>query len=102
LAFPWMGGLKWWDILHLSCWQDVPFIVTTAPCTVVWPENHMEHGRRKRCIQRKPSVLPAFGVFASVLRAGQSKGVHFVVPGSDLVTGAPIDGTVHDGWPIDH
>jgi hypothetical protein len=43
LAFPWMGGLKWWDILHLSCWQHVPFLVTTALCTVIWPENHMEH-----------------------------------------------------------
>jgi hypothetical protein len=32
----------------------------------------------------------------------QSKGVHFVIRGSDLVTGAPIDGAVHDGWPIGH
>jgi hypothetical protein len=81
---------------------ECPVIVTTALCTVIWPENHMEHGRRKRCLQRKSSMLPAFGVFAWVLRAGQSKGVHFVIPGSDLVTGAPIDDPVHDGWPIGH
>src|SRR5580658_1643529 len=33
--------------------------------------------------------------------AAQSKCVHLVVWGSDIVTRAPIEGAVRDGWPID-
>jgi len=46
--------------------------------------------------ERKPSLL-----LASIL-AAQSKCVHFVISGSDSVTRTPIDGAVHDGWPIDY
>jgi hypothetical protein len=45
------------------------------------------------------------GVFAAILRAGQSKGIDFVVSDSrwDIsVTGSPIEGAVHYGWPIDY
>ena len=30
-------------------------------------------------VKRKPLLLPAFGVAASILRAGQTKPVHFIV-----------------------
>ena len=68
--------------------------------TVSGTENHMEHRRRKRCIQRKASVLLAmmFLVPLSMLRARQTKREHFVVSGSlDFpVTGSPIESAVHD------
>ena len=46
--------------------------------------------------RRKPLLL-----LASIL-AAQSKCVHFLISGSDSVTRTPIDGAVHDGWPIDY
>jgi hypothetical protein len=86
-----------------------PAIVVTAGCqvvirkfvsTVIGTENHMDHRRRKRCIQGKASVLLAmiFRVSLSMLRARQTKREHFVVSGSlDFpVTGSPIDGAIHD------
>src|SRR5258705_9567716 len=66
----------------------------------------MEHRRRKRCIQRKASVLLAmiFLVPLSMLRARQTKREHFVVSGSldFLVTGSPIESAVHDCRPIEY
>src|SRR6266700_5281224 len=60
-----------------------------------------------------PSVLPTViarvaaiaGVLTVILLAGQAKGVHFVISDSrwDIsVTGSPIEGAVHDRWPIDY
>ena len=65
-----------------------------------------------------PSVLPAVivrvvvvvvvvvviaGVLAVIVLAGQTKGVHFVISGSldTPVTRSPIEGAVHNRWPID-
>ena len=55
------------------------------------------------------SVLPTViarvaaiaGVPTVILLAGQAKGEHFVISGSDIVTRAPIDGAVNRR-PIDH
>src|SRR6266851_9119003 len=64
-----------------------------------------------------PSVLPAMivrvvvvvvvviaGVLAVIVLAGQTKGVHFVISGSlnTPVTRSPIEGAVHDRWPVDY
>src|SRR5467141_3092358 len=49
--------------------------------------------------KRKPLFLPAFGAVASILRAGQSKRIHFVISDSGWdtpITRSPIDGAVHD------
>src|SRR5882724_12105299 len=68
--------------------------------TLSGTQNHMDHPRRERCIQRKASLLLALivRVLPSMLRAGQRKRVDFVVSGSlDLpVTGSPIESAVHD------
>src|SRR6266545_2991256 len=66
--------------------------------TVSGTENHMDHRRLKRYIQRKASVQLAmiFRVPLSMLRAGQTKREHFVVCGSlDFpVTGSPIESAI--------
>jgi hypothetical protein len=44
-------------------------------------------------------------MLAGIVLAGQGKGIDFVVSDSrwDIsVTGSPIEGAVHDGWPIDY
>ena len=49
-------------------------------------------------------VVRIIGALAAILRAGQTERVDFVISGSsDLpVTGSPIEGAVHDRWPIDY
>src|SRR6266403_5762991 len=62
-----------------------------------------------------PSVLPTVivgvvvvvvlaGVLAVIVLAGQTKGVHFVISDSldTPVTRSPIEGAVHNRWPIDY
>src|SRR6266700_8312660 len=54
---------------------------------------------------RRPLLLALIvGVPTSMIRAGQSKCVHFVVSSSlDIpVTGSPKEHAVYDGWPVDH
>jgi len=56
------------------------------------------------------SVLPTVivvaiaGVLTVILLAGQTKGEHFVISGSlDIsVARSPIEGAVHDRWPIEY
>ncbi len=56
------------------------------------------------------SVLPTVivvaiaGVLTVILLAGQTKGEHFVISGSlDIsVARSPIEGAVHDRWPVDY
>ncbi len=53
------------------------------------------------------SAVRVVGLLAAVLLAGQrqSKGIHFVISDSGRnisVTRSPVEGTVHDRWPIDY
>jgi len=49
-------------------------------------------------------VVVTVGLLAAILLTGQTKGEHFVISGSlDIsVTRSPIEGAVHDGWPIEY
>jgi len=50
-------------------------------------------------------VVVNVGLLVAILRAGQSERVDFVVSDSrwDIsVTGSPIEGAVHDRWPVDY
>src|SRR4030095_7070115 len=80
-------------------WQVVSLLRQSVG-TVSGTENDMDHRRRKRCFQRKPSLVLDLMVRVppSMPRAGQSKRVHFVVSGSlDFpVTGSPKESAVHD------
>src|SRR5882762_1510489 len=49
-------------------------------------------------------VVVIAGVLAVIVLAGQTKGVHFVISSSldTPVTRSPIEGAVHNRWPIDY
>src|SRR5258708_20144864 len=49
-------------------------------------------------------VLAISGVLAAILLVGQTEREHFVISGSsDLpITGSPVEGAVHDRWPVDY
>src|SRR5258708_19805672 len=51
-----------------------------------------------------PRVVVIVGVLAAILLVGQSEREDFVISGSsDLpVTGSPVEGAVHDRWPVDY
>jgi hypothetical protein len=102
-----LQGPIWGPSCHLSdgrmarCCQE-------SLSTVVSTEIHKDHRRPTRCIQRKPSVLLAFivrvlaliiRVPASIVRAGHSKCVHFVISDSRRnipIPRSPIEDGVHD------
>src|SRR5438034_336759 len=50
------------------------------------------------------SLALLVGVLASMIRAGQSKRVDFVISGSHdfAVTRSPKEHAVYDGWPVDY
>jgi hypothetical protein len=51
------------------------------------------------------SATVIVGVPAAILLAGYSKGIDFVIAdsGRDIsITGSPVEGAIHDRWPIDY